>query len=345
MQKYPPNRLIIDWISTVLIIWFYAGLFIDIWGHNHLKVSELESFFTPSHFLFYSGFAAIAFFYLVLSFFYHQKGYRWLNSLPKGYSLIYLLLFAAGGVVDFIWHSLFGVEKNLDALISPSHLFLGIGTSLILLAPARSGWLQEETKRNIFSQLPLLISLVTIWTCYSVVTEFAHPIFQPILSGVIFPRQSSQIFNAQGLGVASIYLQTILMMSILYLNIFRWKFVPGGITFLFSINAILMTMMASKTLSIDYNFLTGGLIAGVLTDFLYYFIRPSINNPLRLQIFSFTVPLVYNSCYFLSLYLGKGFWTSIHLTTGVIIESAIIIWFYSLIIISAVQTYHPSKKN
>jgi hypothetical protein len=115
MKKSPSSSLIIDWIVTLLICWMYMGLFIDIWGHNHLKVSQLENFFTPSHYIFYSGFGLIAIFYSVLGFLNYRKGYNLFSLLPPGYSFGHLGWFALGGIFDFIWHSTFGVEKNLDA--------------------------------------------------------------------------------------------------------------------------------------------------------------------------------------------------------------------------------------
>jgi hypothetical protein len=47
-----------DAITAVLSCWFTAGLFLDAWAHNN--VPNLETFFTPWHAVFYSGFMATA---------------------------------------------------------------------------------------------------------------------------------------------------------------------------------------------------------------------------------------------------------------------------------------------
>ena len=47
-----------DLITSLLGLWFSLGLFLDAWAHNNLQ--ELETFFTPWHAVFYSGFAATA---------------------------------------------------------------------------------------------------------------------------------------------------------------------------------------------------------------------------------------------------------------------------------------------
>ena len=57
--KQPIHGLAFDRTITVLCLWFLGGLYLDGWAHNHLP-SALESFFTPWHGVFYSGFLATA---------------------------------------------------------------------------------------------------------------------------------------------------------------------------------------------------------------------------------------------------------------------------------------------
>jgi hypothetical protein len=45
-------------VTALLGIWFGAGLMIDAWAHSNL--AELETFFTPWHAVFYSGFAVVS---------------------------------------------------------------------------------------------------------------------------------------------------------------------------------------------------------------------------------------------------------------------------------------------
>lgn len=62
-----------------------------------------------------------------------QKGYAWQSALPSGYmpALLGVGIFAIGGVFDLVWHTLFGVEANIQALLSPSHLLLAHFYSLL----------------------------------------------------------------------------------------------------------------------------------------------------------------------------------------------------------------------
>ena len=109
-----------DLVTSVLALWLIAGLFVDGWAHRNLD--GLETFFTPWHALFYSGFAATA-----------ACGWSiWSGStrrVPVGYrsGIIGVGIFALGGVGDLIWHSVFGIEVSLDALLSPTHLAVADG--------------------------------------------------------------------------------------------------------------------------------------------------------------------------------------------------------------------------
>ncbi len=44
------------------------------------------------------------------------------------------------------WHIIFGIEQNVDALLSPTHLVLLIGALLILSSPFRAGWSNNAMK-------------------------------------------------------------------------------------------------------------------------------------------------------------------------------------------------------
>jgi hypothetical protein len=45
-------------ITVLLAVWMTAGIFIDGWAH--INIPRLETFFTPWHAVFYSGFLATA---------------------------------------------------------------------------------------------------------------------------------------------------------------------------------------------------------------------------------------------------------------------------------------------
>lgn len=64
------------------------------------------------------------------------------DFLPHGYglSLIGAGLFLAAGLADLVWHELFGIENDVDALLSPTHLALATSGIMMVFGPVRSAW-------------------------------------------------------------------------------------------------------------------------------------------------------------------------------------------------------------
>ena len=127
-----------DAAAAAVSVWIVVAIHLD--GRAHVR--ELpDSFFTWWHLLLYSGVGA-AFALLALMLVRGQPpGHaRSAARLPSGYgwSGIGVLLLAAAGVSDLLWHSVFGVEEGIDALLSPTHLLLFTGALLMFAGPIRA---------------------------------------------------------------------------------------------------------------------------------------------------------------------------------------------------------------
>src|SRR5215207_2693770 len=101
---------------VALSAWLLVGLFVDGWAHINLR--GLETFFTPWHGLFYSGFFAVAALIGVGIGRGRAAGFGGWRAIPAGYELAALgaAIFMIGGVGDMLWHTLFGIEVDLEAL-------------------------------------------------------------------------------------------------------------------------------------------------------------------------------------------------------------------------------------
>ncbi|MFC4950987.1 hypothetical protein [Pseudonocardia sp. GCM10023141] len=153
-----------DLLTAVFGVWMIVGLFTDGWAH--LNLPGLETFFTPWHGLLYSGFAAGAAWLAVLALRGRRTALPWARALPPGYGLaaVGVVLFGAGGVGDMVWHIVFGVEIGIDALLSPTHLVLLTGASLMLTAPLRAIWRRPVTggRSTLRGELPAVLALALV---------------------------------------------------------------------------------------------------------------------------------------------------------------------------------------
>ena len=102
------------------------------------------------------------------------RGHRCRTALPVGYglSLVGFFAFATGGVGDLGWHEIFGFEESLEALLSPSHLFLALSGLLIITGPIRAFW-GRETENNWRSLLPVILAFTCITSIFTFFTTFA----------------------------------------------------------------------------------------------------------------------------------------------------------------------------
>ncbi|GAA0466991.1 hypothetical protein Aca07nite_71680 [Actinoplanes capillaceus] len=126
-----------DVIAAGLGLLMVSGVYLDGWAH--LNQPTLETFFTPWHAILYSAFALLAGFIVSLAVRRGGRGgWQWLP--PNGYGLAGpgVVVFLAGGVGDMMWHEVFGVEVAIDALVSPTHLVLLVGATLMITAPMRA---------------------------------------------------------------------------------------------------------------------------------------------------------------------------------------------------------------
>ncbi len=168
-----------DTAYTLLAAFFVAGLYIDGWAHNHGRVDE--SFFTPWHAIFYAGFALVALLLLGRIVLNRRRGLGLREAIPPGYgyALLGVFIFGFGGIGDLVWHTLFGIEENVEALLSPTHLLLAAGMVLITAGPLRAAWVREGSFQGWRALFPAVFSVLLFWSVISFITQFVHPMLQP----------------------------------------------------------------------------------------------------------------------------------------------------------------------
>lgn len=318
-----------DWAVSLLSLVFLGGLFLDGWAHNHDQVDQ--TFFTIWHAFFYSGYLFIALLLLSTLWINHRRGAPWNNALPAGYSLSMLgvLVFAAGGVGDMIWHETFGVEADFDALFSPTHLILAIGMALINTGPLRAAWARPTRHLSWAAAGPALISLAGLISGLTFLMMGSYPLANNV-AGAYHSEYRMRI--GQIAGASSVLLTTVLMVGPVLLTIRRWTLPAGALVMVWGINIIAMAIVNwhhAHTLWL----MLAMIAATVVIEFARLRMEPLMSKNGAFHHFAALASFLLMASYFIALLSTEGTSWSVHLWTGVVVEAGIIGWLMSYLVV------------
>jgi hypothetical protein len=305
------SSLRFDWIMVIVSIWWLGGLFIDGWAHSNIP--QLETFFTPWHAVFYSGYLAVAFTLLVQILLNLRQsalsaggstpslvtlvreslpGHRWVQAIPNGYelSVLGLAIFGVSGIGDLIWHLILGIERSTEALLSPTHLGLALGIGLALSGPLRAAWRRPEATPSWRQLGPAILSLTFTYSLLTFFTVYASPL--------ITPWPIIDVSSSPTRGITDILLITAISMSVVLLALRRWQLPFGTFTFMFGLNGALMVVFSPHSLLVS---VPTALLGGLAADLVYRYIRPSADQPASVRLFAFLVPTMFYTLYFIDL--------------------------------------------
>jgi hypothetical protein len=325
------SSLTFDWVTVALCAWLQGGGFLDGWAHNHGRVDA--SFFTPWHAVLYTGFIAVAGWLGGTLVHHWARGATWQRALPPGYALSFVgvFVFAAGGMGDLAWHSLFGVEQSLEALYSPTHLTLAVGSALIMSGPVRAAWQRPDAAATPGWQqlLPMLLALTFLLSGFTFSAQVLHPLL-PLRRVASLPRTHDMLLYLHALTIASILVQIMLKMGVVLLALRRWRLPAGSITLVFTLNGLLMCTLDPYD---EYGLIIPVMLTGLVGDGLLARLKPSPERPWAFRLFAFLIPVVFYLFYFEALLLMKGWWWSVHLWTGAIVLAGLVGWLLSYLIL------------
>lgn len=296
-----------DWLVLAACAWLVAGGYLDAWAHNHL--ATLDTFFTPWHGVLYSGFAACA---LVL-------GVRWFRegSLPAGYglSLVGCVFFGLGGIGDMIWHTVFGIERQLAAVLSPSHLALIVSASLIVTGTVRAARAGADRRAPVV--LVLGAAVVLAWL--GLTTQVAQPYTQRLAAS--FVRGTMPYNQAIQIGLFGVMLQSALLTALVLHLRDRFELPFGSLTLILGVEAF----MIGFATTLDFMVLVA-VLGGLAGDIWLRVLR---GRPAGL--FAFAFPFTLYAVYVSSLILVYGTWWEVHAVTGIAVVAGITGWLVSFL--------------
>lgn len=204
-------------------LWMITGLFVDGWSH---QANKPDTFFTPWHFLLYSGFGAVVVY----------SGWMAVRDARAGVkpavgddriTTLGVVLFVIGAVGDGAWHELVGIEVDIEGLISPTHLLLMTGGLLMVTLPVRSALRREEEAAS----LPLLASIALAMGVTGFFLMYLMPWSdaEPFAHGFNPASEVSEL--AVDSAMATVIVSTLLFVTPILWAARRWRLPLGTATF------------------------------------------------------------------------------------------------------------------
>jgi hypothetical protein len=306
-------------------VWFALGMFVDAWAHSNL--AKLETFFTPWHAVFYSGFAATAGWILWLVWGQVRTGRRGRAAVPAGYgaAVVALPVFAVSGAGDLVWHTVFGIETSTNIFFSPSHLGLVGSMVVILTSPLRAAWSRYPPGSRPAGRalLPAVLTLAFAGSLMLLFLSYANPLRFDARHVVSLLSDRDDDDPAKWL-VASMLVFGELLLLPLLLVARRWPLPPGAATVVFGADALISaTLLGFRA---DRMALVYGLLAtGVLVDLVAVVLQPAGGRRAAFWAFGALTPGLTWAVFLVVSAFGAGrlptiveYWTGIPVVAGLL---------------------------
>jgi len=314
-----------DLLTVVFGACLIAGVFADGWAHNNILADvQADGFFTAWHGLLYSGFAATAAWTFWLAYRRRDRTPRWwVDGWPAGYRLgaLGVVIFLTGGLGDMVWHTVFGIEASIDALLSPSHLLLVVGATLLLSSPMRSWWAAGgggPRAATGVAATALATTAASIFLLYA----SAFGSIAPVLPYDGIEGTMGHLHAA--LGLAS-YLVTTALLLVPLLWIHRRRTTPGAATALVAIVA--MFPVVTREFPQPQTLAALAAIAGAaVADWAIVQLDRTrgMDAPLRLPIAGAVFAALVWASHLLALHLHSGIQWPVELWTGTVLSTALV---------------------
>jgi hypothetical protein len=307
-----------DMTTAALCGWVVAGMVLDAWAHQN--ASRLETFFTPWHGVLYSGFVALLAWMV----------WKARAGVPAGYGLglVGAAIFLAGGVADGVWHTIFGIEREIEAALSPTHIALFLGALLMFTTPLRAAWspgrLAAAPPLGAF--LPALLSL-TFATLLVSFLFFYLSAFRDPAATLPFERWARTgagpfpaLSYARQHGIASVLVTNLLLVAPVLLLLRRWRPPFGSATLLFTTVAALQTATQEF---VHGELVLAALVGGLAADWAIAWSSRTASRASADRLVATVTPLALWASYFLVLEVRDGIAWPAELWTGSIVFASL----------------------
>jgi hypothetical protein len=339
------DRVRLPWthelVTGVLGAWMLGGLYLDGWAHRNLEI--LDTIWTPWHAVFYSGAIALMTWIGVHVWQNLGQGRQGLAAVPEGYALALVGagFFVLAGIGDQIWHLTLGIERDLEAFVSPTHMGLAIAIFLMVSSPFRAFWSSGQSEApSLWEFAPALLSLTVTVGFISFLFNYLvmFPSDLPLIDNRAFrnglpdgiPRETLDIFTERFRiqGVASVLLTSIIFVGPVLLALRRWRLPFGSVTLMFV--TIALAVDAVYELAQGWTIFAAA-VGGLVADLIIRRWDPSPRNVLPYRVLAGVVPLALWITYFVIVEIAYGIGWGVEFWAGSIVLSVLVLLWLSVL--------------
>jgi len=210
-----------------------------------------------------------------------------------------------------LWHTFIGIEENIDALYSPSHLALIVGGALIFTAAARS-WLHQKQR----SKLPAILSMTLFYILLTFFSQFYSPFIIPYITvsekpvdiPALDPHSlAAKELSGYNLPMAGFIIHSAILVAVVLYMLRKMK-LPGGFTIMFTIATAYGAIILDQ-----YRFIPAAMLTGFILD---TYAGTASRHP---RWTGLVLPIVLYSLYYITIFLTDAVWSTMHYWLGSIL--------------------------
>ena len=261
LRRFVEDARTIDAVVVLLSTWFVLGGYVTAFAYVHQAGVILH----PAE---DAGFTVVTASWSLLTLFLFagfatglRAGRPWNRALPDGEtgSFVAALIFGAAWIVDqAFWSPAFGTGgTGLDSLFTPPHI-VEMGAAAVMV----SGPLRAAARRGEAIASPVtLASAALLLSVLTFATQFIHPLIDPWGLARYEFRGQALPWVAENIGIAALLAQTAILAGTGLLLNSAFKLRPGSLTFVFTINAVLVCIT-----KLHFEYLVVPIVTGVAAD-------------------------------------------------------------------------------
>ena len=315
--------------AAALVAGVDVGAFVDANWHIHYGFTT-DNFLTPTHYLLHGAWlsiCALVIGYLVLA---ARAGVPMRQALPAGYGWLAAgaAMWGITGIGDLLWHNAFGLEANVNAVYTPSHLGLNLSEAVMVFAVIRhSLYRRLAFGRSFTSEGPLTLAVAVLLAGAMWIMWYSDPLSNdfaaggamvrglPSMEGVQFTGPTADIA-----GMSGIILTAFIQMALVLFALRNLGLPVGGITFVIGWHALFKAWCVG-TLAYAPAFIAAAIVGDVLWSRARRAHEPRTG---AYRLIGAIVPAVGIALYFATIVLVVGgvVWPT-HLWAGAIALSAL----------------------